>query len=273
MPGWAGKSIVDVASAAGSFEILLALATRVNLAQILSGYGAGNVGYTLFAPTDSAFEGIDTMALSDDQILEILLYHVASEPAASSTFSSGVVDTLSGKQFLVSVGDSVTVGGAAVIAADILANNGIIHAIDKVILSPYFTLAPMGHTDLCVSQTSRSQPGSKLNLKPCDKSSVRQHYRLQDNMIHLEVGSDTKCLQAGLEGPVADGEYVRVQDCDPMNDLQKFEWTAGESSITLEIQPNLCMVNAGVTINNGDLLIFKECSFLTPERAIFVAMY
>ena len=184
--------------------------------------------------------------------------------------------TLSGKEFLVTVdGSSVMIGAANVVATDILANNGLIHVIDTVLTTPFYNLSPLHRFgETCMSVTSqRARPGSTIRMMPCAIPSARQHFRLQDNMLLLELGDDTKCIQAGLAGPPKDGEYLRVKECDPTVDIQKFTWKNGESAIMLMQYPNLCVANAGVTIENGDLLIIKECDVLLRSRAVFKATF
>jgi len=134
-----------------------------------------------------------------------------------------------------------------------------------------FNLTPRRHRgDSCVSVRRQSlRAGSSLRIMPCDSSATTQRFIFQDNMFHLE-GDENKCLQAGLNGPAADGEYLRVIECDPNNDIQKFDWKAMGSPISLTYQSNLCVTNAGVTINYGDLMILKECDVLDSDRADYL---
>lgn len=69
-------------------------------------------------------------------LTDILTYHVVAANAHSSALTAGPVDTLNGAAVDVSTDGGVMVNDANVVAADILANNGIIHVIDKVILPP-----------------------------------------------------------------------------------------------------------------------------------------
>lgn len=138
-PGWAGFSIpaLGAADPEGRFGIVLSLLERVGLDEALAGFGEGGGGLTLFAPIDSAFEEIDASALTDDQVTQILLYHVVPAVAASSDFSTGLVPTLQGGQVDVVVSDmGVSVNGISVVEADALANNGIVHVIDQVLMPP-----------------------------------------------------------------------------------------------------------------------------------------
>lgn len=140
------QTIVDVAAKAGSFSILIEAAQKAGLADFLS----TEQNITVFAPTDDAFVALLTdLGLSslDDidasTLTDILTYHVVSGLAYSNSLESGAVSTLNttspdetALSLLVSVGDGVMVNDANVIAADVMASNGLIHVIDKVLLPP-----------------------------------------------------------------------------------------------------------------------------------------
>jgi uncharacterized surface protein with fasciclin (FAS1) repeats len=134
-------SIAEIAVADGRFTTLVAALDAAGLVETLSGEGA----FTVFAPTDDAFaalpEGTVEALLGDIPTLtEILLYHVVDGvvPAETAlTLDANMVETLSGKDFYVSVVDgSLFINGAEVIIVDIEASNGVIHVIDAVILPP-----------------------------------------------------------------------------------------------------------------------------------------
>ncbi len=130
--------IVGTAKEAGSFNTLLAAAEAAGLVEALQGEGP----LTVFAPTDEAFaalpEGtVETLLKPEnqDQLAAILKLHVVpgkvtSDQLAGKTMSA---DTLNGS-VMVDGTDGVTVNGANVVKADIMASNGVIHVIDKVLL-------------------------------------------------------------------------------------------------------------------------------------------
>jgi transforming growth factor-beta-induced protein len=140
------KSIVDVASEAGSFTVLLQAAQKAGLADYLN----TEKNITVFAPTDEAFGALLTdLGLSSlDQIdaptlANILSYHVVSGMAYSNTLESGAVPSVNTSSpdkeplsLLVNVDGGVMINNANVTAADVMASNGIIHVIDKVLLPP-----------------------------------------------------------------------------------------------------------------------------------------
>jgi uncharacterized surface protein with fasciclin (FAS1) repeats len=141
-PGIAAGSgtIVDVASASDTFQTLVAALTEAELAEVLAGEGP----FTVFAPTDEAFaalpEGtVEALLLPENRetLVKILTYHVVPGSITSDDLSSGDVATVEGSPVTVTVGEGmVMVNEASVIEADIPASNGVIHAIDRVILPP-----------------------------------------------------------------------------------------------------------------------------------------
>jgi len=137
------NNIVEVAQENGSFNTLLAAATAAGLAGAL----ADGENLTVFAPTDEAFaalpEGtVETLLKPEnkDQLVAVLSYHVVPQKLTSDMLSgdSIQVETLkdSGDKTITlsKTGTGVTVDEANVVAADIRAENGIIHVIDKVML-------------------------------------------------------------------------------------------------------------------------------------------
>ncbi len=129
-------NIVEVAEADGNFTTLLSAAADANLAGTLQSDGP----FTVFAPTDDAFQNLPDgllESLSQQQLAEILSYHVVqAEVPSSSLQAEQAVETVAGGDIFVTVANgSVTVNdNANVISADIEASNGIIHAIDQVLL-------------------------------------------------------------------------------------------------------------------------------------------
>ena len=130
--------IVDTAVNAGDFQTLAAALEAAGLIETLKGDGP----FTVFAPTDEAFgklpEGTVESLLQPenvDQLVAVLTYHVV--PGAVTAEQVVTLDqaaTVNGQAVDISVGDSVMVDNAKVIATDIMATNGVIHVIDSVIL-------------------------------------------------------------------------------------------------------------------------------------------
>ncbi|MEL6269877.1 MAG: fasciclin domain-containing protein [Chloroflexota bacterium] len=143
------NTIVDIAATTEGFSTLVAAAEAAGLVEALSG---GNL--TVFAPTDDAFAAaLEALGLTAEELLAdtetlttILTFHVVSgdfsgEDLVSVMTNAGVTElnTLSGEPLAIALeGDSIVLGGgqATVAAADIEADNGIIHVIDGVLLPP-----------------------------------------------------------------------------------------------------------------------------------------
>ena len=136
-------NIVETADGAGTFGTLLAAAKAAGLAGAL----AEGQNLTVFAPTDEAFAAlpagtVETLLKPEnkDQLAAILSYHVLPRELASNQLPGRTIHVKTIKaegDRLLSVTKSssgVTVDGANVVAADIRADNGIIHVIDKVML-------------------------------------------------------------------------------------------------------------------------------------------
>jgi transforming growth factor-beta-induced protein len=139
------QSIVEIAAANSSFSTLVAALTKANLVSALEGEGP----FTVFAPTNEAFAalladlGISSLDdLSAEELTPILLYHVVSGKVLSTDLTDGYVGTLSDGpeetkiSLQVETGEVILNGSSQVTTADILASNGVIHVIDKVLLPP-----------------------------------------------------------------------------------------------------------------------------------------
>ena len=133
------KSIVDIAVSDGKFETLVAALQAAGLVDTLAGDGP----FTVFAPTDDAFaklpEGTVEALLEDIPALtDILLYHVVEGSVmAEDVVMLDEAQTLLGENVSIRVeGDMVYINDAQVIITDIMADNGVIHVIDTVLLPP-----------------------------------------------------------------------------------------------------------------------------------------
>ncbi|MDF1616105.1 fasciclin domain-containing protein [Petrocella sp. FN5] len=137
--------IVDVAVNNGSFTTLVAALTEAELVGALQGEGP----FTVFAPTDAAFEkllnGLGITAgdlLAHPDLSKVLLYHVVSGQVLSSDLSDGMMaPTLNGNNITIDLKDGVKINDANVEAADVSATNGVIHVIDTVLIPADFVLS------------------------------------------------------------------------------------------------------------------------------------
>jgi uncharacterized surface protein with fasciclin (FAS1) repeats len=129
------KDIVDTAVGAGSFKTLATALGAAGLVDTLKGKGP----FTVFAPTDEAFAKIpkaDLEALLKDKakLTAVLTYHVVAGKVMAADVKAGKVKTVQGSELTISTTSGVSVDNAKVIKTDIVADNGVIHVIDTVIM-------------------------------------------------------------------------------------------------------------------------------------------
>ena len=130
------NTIVDVASNTEGFSTLVAALKAADLVDTLKGDGP----FTVFAPTDAAFEALPEGALqglldNPEQLANVLTLHVvAGKAKAADVVNVDTVQTVQGTTLDVEQHGGVSIGGAKVIQADVAASNGVIHVIDRVIL-------------------------------------------------------------------------------------------------------------------------------------------
>lgn len=139
-----GADIVDIAASDPNFSTLVTALEAADLVDTLRGPGP----FTVFAPTNDAFAAlpagtVETLLLPEnrEQLVEVLTYHVVPGAVTSDRVLGQTVSvaTVQGGTLTVDgtgskLGPAVRVNDANVIAADILATNGVIHAIDQVLL-------------------------------------------------------------------------------------------------------------------------------------------
>lgn len=141
-----GDTVVDVAASEEDFSILVEAIEAADLTETLSASGP----VTVFAPTNEAFEALpegtlDELLLPENQevLRQVLTYHVLEGEVPAADVTTGEVPTAAGTPISIQVDEAtgdVMVNEAMVITPDIQASNGVIHAIDQVILPPGLTL-------------------------------------------------------------------------------------------------------------------------------------
>jgi uncharacterized surface protein with fasciclin (FAS1) repeats len=130
------KNIVDTMIAAGNLTTFASAVNAAGLTDELAAKGP----FTVFAPTEEAFKKLpagayDSLLKDVGKLKAVLNYHVVSGYFAARDVKAGESITLQGSPLTAAVSSSdVRVNGAHVTKADIVATNGIVHAIDAVIL-------------------------------------------------------------------------------------------------------------------------------------------
>ena len=138
------QSVLDLAIEAGQFSTLIAAIDAAGLSETLQGEGP----FTVLAPTDAAFEAaFEALGITAEELLAdtetltaILTYHVLPQEADSqlvATLDGSSVATVNGQSVDINVVDGqVMINEATVVSADLIADNGIVHVIDAVLLPP-----------------------------------------------------------------------------------------------------------------------------------------
>ena len=130
-------TVVDVAAANPDFKTLVSAITAADLTETLSGDGP----FTVFAPTNEAFEALpdgvlDALLMPEnkDALTSVLTYHVLPDEVMAADVTAGEVATVEGSTLEITTDDGVMVNDATVVTPDVDASNGVIHAIDKVMV-------------------------------------------------------------------------------------------------------------------------------------------
>ena len=267
------EDIPTNAAATGVHESLVAALVQAELVSTLEGPGP----FTVFAPTDDAFAaaGIDLVALDTSEgketLTDILLYHVYSGSVPASAVTDGMMaEMVNGdKVAFTNDGTTVTVGGATVITADVIASNGIIHVIDKVLMPPSDIPTTAGTTGIhntlvnAVVQanllTTLSGDGPFTVFAPTDQAFTDAGV----DLTALDTPEGNQALANILQYHVISGEVPAsgVTDClsaDAVNG-QPLSFTVGDSGVMVN---DANVITTDVITSNG--LIHVIDKVLTP---------
>ena len=132
------ENIVQVVSNNPNYSTLANLLNTAGLSETLSGAGP----FTLFAPNNAAFDALPeeqlaALAANPTQLRTVLNYHVTAGDLPSSELTTKQVNSLEGASLdIVVSGGNVTVNGAEVVDPDMVASNGVVHGINRVLIPP-----------------------------------------------------------------------------------------------------------------------------------------
>lgn len=163
-------TVAGIAYFDANFTTLVAALRQAELLDVLLGEGP----YTVFAPTNEAFEsaGItDLSAFSQEKLQNVLLYHVVSGSITSDQLKAGPVATASGEDFYVSLPESGVYinGNTMVTAADLMAENGVVHVLDGVLMPPAQTI-----TEIVAARAEAENPEFTLLLRAVQRAGLAQ---------------------------------------------------------------------------------------------------
>ncbi len=128
---------------AKNYDLTTLLSLVAQREDILAALSDPDAEFTVFAPTNEAFD--EALAaypdLTEEEITEILTYHVLTSAVFSDDLSDGdTAETLQGEDITVTIdGETVLINSATVVTADLAGSNGVVHIIDAVILPPSYT--------------------------------------------------------------------------------------------------------------------------------------
>lgn len=133
------KDIVETAAGAGQFNTLVTAVKAAGLVETLKGKGP----FTVFAPTDAAFAKLPAGTVESllkpenkEKLTQVLTYHVVPGKVMAADVKGKVIEaeTVEGSTLSIDGTKGVTVNGANVIKPDVTASNGVIHAVDAVLM-------------------------------------------------------------------------------------------------------------------------------------------
>ena len=196
-------TVVDVIVNSADHDTLEAAVIAAGLAETLSGDGP----YTVFAPTDAAFAAlpagtIEALLANTGELMNILLYHAASGTVLSTDLTNGqTIPTLTFFPPLVVTIDAngVFINNAMVTVADIIADNGVVHVIDAVLI-------PQEPTSVSNTETVRLNIANpvmeNINIPSTGNSNV-QIYTTSGQVVYSQtfngsIDIDTRNLTSGI---------------------------------------------------------------------------
>lgn len=256
MPAAELTSIFEIVAASEVHNTLEAALLAAELDGTLSGEG----DFTLFAPTDEAFEALPAnfvnALLTDPSgvLSDILLYHVVGSSAFSGDLSDGqeVITLFDGQSVTVTIdGGNVFINGAQVIIADIEATNGVVHVIDAVLVPETTTIADVVagsdvHTTLLDAVVAAelagtlAGPGAFTVFAPTDDA----FDLLPDGVLEALINGPIEDLQSILLYHVVDGIALSTDLSD------------GQDILTINGQlVNVSIEDGDVFINNAQVTV------------------
>ena|SRR6185369_8436172 len=137
-PATAPVSVADTIARDPQLSTLDGLVRQSGLAETLKAGGP----YTLFAPTNDAFKAVpaktmEELAHNPSRLKDVLSYHLVAGKMMAAEVRNGNAKTAEGSNLALSkAGDFVTVEEAMVQHADIVATNGVVHTVDRVLMPP-----------------------------------------------------------------------------------------------------------------------------------------
>ncbi len=227
-------TVVDIIVGSPVHTTLASLVVAAGLVDVLSGDGP----FTVFAPTDEAFDAVDPAtlaALAADPfglLTQVLTYHVAPLEALSPSLSNGqIVPTVNGENLTIGVTTEVTVGNSLVTATvttpDLIADNGVVHVINAVLIPTTLNTANVeGLESLLVF------PNPTANQFTVDINLSHNHSVTID-LVNI-LGQNVRSFDLGHRSHGLNRQYVDVSGL--ANGFYLMNITVGDSQIVTKVQ-------------------------------------
>lgn len=169
-------NLVELGDSNPQLSTLMTLVRSVGLDEALSGEGP----FTLFAPTNDAFEAlspsvVDYLTANEDALTSVLLYHVVSGALLASDLKNGPLTSLEGGDLDISKADTCCpmVNQASFIVTNLVATNGVAHGIDSVLIPPSVLLPSC--PDTCCCECCNECTGDELDFTGCECECADDH--------------------------------------------------------------------------------------------------
>lgn len=259
MPPADPVDIPAVATSTGFHTALVGALAHANLVATLQGTGP----FTVFAPTDAAFTaaGINLADFDTDAenatLADILLYHVAPGKVESSAVTDGLtVEMANGDNASFSVSNgTVMIGDATVTTADVMASNGVIHVIDKVLMPP---------ADLSDIPTTATGTGIHASLVAALTKADLVTTLQGDGPFTVFAPSDDAFTAAGINLD----DYTTTEEIDALKDILLYHVVSGTttSADLTEGMTNVTAVNGDelmIHVENGSVMVGSSMANVT----------
>lgn len=260
----ATDSLLETARAAGQFTVLLDLLAATGLDAVLADESAQ---FTVFAPTDDAFAKIDAATLkvlsnNPDTLKSILLQHVlpsAVDSITAMSLAGKSADTANQTTIPVNINtdsDSLMVGNAKVVSADIQARNGVIHVIDAVIIGDIAIPEALGS----ITDVARANGNFTTLLAALDAASLTDVLSDMNNDFTVFAPTDAAFALLG-EATI----NSLLQNPDALKDILLYH-VIGNSKIMSTTAVSVASSNApNVTMANG-----KTAVLMLKDQALYI---
>lgn len=213
------ETVVDVAIDNGFTSLTAAVVT----AELLPALTNPLAEFTVFAPTDQAFNDLATTLGTDingilalPNLADVLLYHTVSGTVMSTDLVDGMVPTLEGSDILVDLSAGVMINNATVTTADVSADNGVVHIVDVVLLPGTASIDEINNDNIAVYPNPSSDEirfnavsNSEYEIINMDGATVKKGTSVDGKVIISELGNGNYIIRINDGVKVSQGKFVK----------------------------------------------------------------